>query len=80
MSDQLDEIGAIPDSCLPSADVIDAALRGPAVEPDTGKITDGMFAGMTPAEVEADRRSYESACQGGSKWLRTIIDDIRKGQ
>ena len=47
----------IPDNCLPPQEVIDELLRGPKIGPD-GKIVDGVWAGMTPEEVLAQRDAY----------------------
>ena len=50
----------IPDDCLPPADVIDRLLRGPQLD-DQGRIKDGVYAGMTPAEVLASLEAFRRA-------------------
>lgn len=50
----------LPDDCLPfNGDQKKLAefLRGPKIE--NGVIQEGLFAGMTPAQVEADRRRFD---------------------
>jgi len=43
-----------------------------------GKIVGGVYSGMTPDEVRKSRESYEAACEGGDRWWREIIEDVRK--
>ena len=57
------EIEPIPDNCLPPQDVIDALLAGPKIGED-GKIIGGVYHGMTPEEVLADRDAFNRACGG----------------
>lgn len=52
------KIEPIPDDCLPPQHVIDELLRGPKIDPETGKIVGGVWHGMTPEEVIADRDAY----------------------
>ena len=55
------EIEPIPDDCLPPDHVIRDLLRGPRIG-DDGRIIGGVYHGMTPAEVLADREAYRRAC------------------
>jgi hypothetical protein len=48
----------IPDDCLPPENVIRDLLRGPRIDPETGRIVGGTYHGMTPAEVLADRAAF----------------------
>ena len=60
------KIEPLPDDCLPSPDVLDAVLRGPDIDPATGKITSvGFWQGKTVAEVLAERDAWNLACGGG---------------
>lgn len=56
-------IEPIPSDCLPPPDVLLRVLRGPAIDPETGKIAEGVFEGMTPAEVRADAVAFRRACE-----------------
>ena len=51
----------IPDDCLPDAETIRQLLRGPEIAED-GTIKGGVYAGMTPEQVLADRDAYNRAC------------------
>lgn len=55
------QIEPIPDDILPQR-LIDAVLRGPEIDPQTGKYVGGVYSGMTPDEVIADREAYNRAC------------------
>jgi hypothetical protein len=55
------KIEPIPDDCLPPPHVIDELLRGPKIDAD-GKIIGGVWNGMTPEEVLADRDAFNRAC------------------
>ena len=54
----------IPDDCLPfggdEKKMLDL-LRGPKLDA-AGKVIDGVWAGKTPAEILAERDSYNRAC------------------
>lgn len=52
----------IPADCFPPEHVVEALLAGPTINAD-GRITEGLYAGMTPAEVIADRDAYRRACR-----------------
>jgi hypothetical protein len=52
----------IPDNALPRPEVIDHLLRGPELDAQ-GRITDGVYAGMTPAEVLEDRERFRRICE-----------------
>lgn len=47
----------IPANCLPSDDALRQLLRGPKLD-EQGRIKDGTYQGMTPAEVLAQRERY----------------------
>jgi hypothetical protein len=51
----------LPDDCLPPPDVIRDLLRGPKIDA-TGRIVGGLWDGMTPEEVMAQRDSYNRMC------------------
>lgn len=53
-------IEPIPDDCLPSPEIIDQLLRGPQLDKH-GRIIGGVYAGMTPAEVLAQRERFNRA-------------------
>lgn len=51
----------LPEDCLPPPEVIEQLLRRPQLDAD-GKIVGGVYHGMTPAEVLADRDRYNRLC------------------
>lgn len=57
-------IEPIPDNCLPfdgDEQRLLALLRGPDIDAD-GTIKGGVYDGMTPAQVLAQRDAYRRAC------------------
>lgn len=61
MTDPKPAIEPIPDNCFPPPVVVEQLLRGPDLD-DQGRIIGGVYAGMTPAQVLADRDAYNQAC------------------
>lgn len=54
-------IEPLPDDCLPPKDALAKLLRGPELD-EQGRIVGGLFHGMTPAEVLAQRDAYNRLC------------------
>lgn len=63
-------IEPIPDDCLPPPEVIADVLRGPQTDPNTGRIVGGIWDGMTPAEVLAERDEYNRLVPGKQEFER----------
>lgn len=53
----------LPDDCLPPQHVIDEVLR-PRQLDEQGRIKDGVYEGMTPDEVLAERDRYNRLMPG----------------
>lgn len=68
-------IEPIPSDCFPPEHVVADLLRGPDLDAD-GKIVGGLFNGLTPDEVAADKRAFErSGEQGLMKFVRKFLKE-----